>query len=644
MPRTRIIQSALIYASDTYDDNIAPTLAAFETNTINAEEDFNNLRSIASELRDVQAGNWYDALTAPTTLETGTARGVQNVNDALHLLEKKRILTCTWNLNDIAVPAAVFATGTLTNATNFLDTETVTIGSKVYTFQTALTNVDGNIQIGATVADSHANLAAAINLDVGAGTDYAAATTIHPTVSATDTATTTVVTAKVAGTAGNAIATTETASTGSWGAATLTGGAGDVVILGAGELPATTTAAVGVVTTLGTVVAPHGGSFGQHALSEVAGPTAISPINLMQIVDGDTRDPILSSGRQVYGLLQGESGVTDGVTITDTTTTRVQISFVRINATGDDLEAAPATDVGAASINYCAVERVRLEDLNEANFLGGANIDVPAGTTVTRQVGYDNQGTTPVDLTTNATLDLEGAGLAWVIRDDLEALLFRAFEGSAGGTSEIQLGSAVDVFNNDAIINDFASGLRANTGGQQINIGDTAGVIESTGANDLRVLGARELFLDDGNQTTSTWAQTDGIKLSDTTQEWNDFETEFGGEVSLLAAIVAASNSASRTRVQALVTVTRAADFNINGPILGGSASLDVNLPAYNLVNFVTDVDVFVDGVLLRNGANAAANEDVYPGTTPSQGDLAFEFPLKGTGKVDAVTVIVNGQ
>jgi hypothetical protein len=60
---------------------------------------------------------------------------------------------------------------------------------------------------------------------------------------------------------------------------------------------------------------------------------------------------------------------------------------------------------------------------------------------------------------------------------------------------------------------------------------------------------------------------------------------------------------------------------------------------------FVTDVDVFVNGVLLRNGANAAANEDVYPGTDPSTGDLRFEFTLKGTGsKPDVVTVVVNGQ
>jgi len=642
MPRTRITQSILLGASDVFDDTKAPSLAEFETNPVSIEDDLNNARSMLSMLKDAQAGNWYDALVTPSALEAGTPRGVDTLNDALHLLEKKRVLQNVCSLVDIAVPASAFATGTLTNATNFLDTETVTIDAKVYTFQAALTDVDGNVQIGASVALSHENLRRAINLDGVAGTDYATSMTIHPTVGASDTATTTVVTAKVAGGAGNSIATTETAVTGTWATATLLGGGGDVLILGAGELPTQTTAAVGAVTTLGTVVATAT-TFGTAGLDEVAGVTAISPKNLTPIVDASTRDPLLSGGRTIHGLLQGESGLTDGTTITDTTATRVQISFVRLNSTGSDLELVPLADIAGQNINYCTRERVRSEDLNEDYLLSDVIIDVPAGTSVSRQVGYDNQGTTPVDLTTNATIDLEGPGLAWIIRDDLEATLIRVLEGSAGGTSEFQVGADVDVFNVDALVNDFAEGARFDTGGQRINIGETAGTVESTGANDLRIFGARELFLDDVNQAGSSWAQTDGVKLSDTTAEWNAYETEFGGELSLLAAIVAASNSASRTKVQALATVNVLADVDVNGPTYANN--LDVDLPPYDQVNFVTDVDVFVDGVLLRCGANAAANEDVYPGTSPANGDLRFELPLRGVGSnPNPVTVIVNGQ
>lgn len=123
-----------------------------------------------------------------------------------------------------------FNTATLTGGFdiyyNALDTETVTIDSKTYTFQDVLTNVDGNVQIGADAEESLGNLIAAINLDAGAGTKYAAATTEHPTVGAAIGVAVNEMsaTADATGEGGNVLATTETLSNGSWGAATLLGG------------------------------------------------------------------------------------------------------------------------------------------------------------------------------------------------------------------------------------------------------------------------------------------------------------------------------------------------------------------------------------------------------------------------------------
>lgn len=643
MSRTFVRQDTQIRKSDVYDDTIAPTLANFETNPVNIEEDLNTIRSQLHNLLKNQAGNWYDDLNVPVTLDTGSQRGVNDLNSALHLIEKKRVLRDVCSLTDVTVAAAVAATGTLTNTGNFANGDTVTTGTKTYTFQTVLTNVDGNVLIGATASDSLDNLIAAINLGAGSGTLYAAATTANGFVSAAAGVGDTMnVTALKAGTQGNTIATTETSANASWGAATLTGGSGgDVVILSLAQLPTNTTAAVGVVTTLGTVVA-QATTFGTAGLAEVVGPTAVSPKNLMQIVDGATRDPILdATNRQVWGLLQTENG-TDGHTMTGTTPNRAQISFVVVSTTGDDLELANGTAMGGKTFNFCSRERVRLEDLTEADFLRGAIVDTPTGSTVTRQVGYDNQGTTPVDLTTNATLDLEGPGLIWAIRDDLQANLFRIIEGSAGGTSEVHLGTDVDIFNSDAVVNDFAEGIRVDSAGQRINIGETAGLIESTGANDLRVLGAGELYLDDGNQTGSTWAQTAGIKLSDTTAEWDAFETAFG-EVSILNAIVQAKKKENRTKGVAVVTANTAADTDVGG--VGGGANLDAQLPAYNHVtSFVDDVDVYLNGVLMRNGANAAANHDVYPGTSPTDGQIKFEFAIKAGGNPDVITMIVWGE
>jgi hypothetical protein len=113
--------------------------------------------------------------------------------------------------------AIAHAVGTLTVAIQPTDGDTFTIDGKVYTLQTTLTNVDGNIQIGAAVANTQANILAAINLTGTPGTDYAATMTLHPTVYAAEAwiGNDLAITAKAAGTAGNALATTETFTSGS---------------------------------------------------------------------------------------------------------------------------------------------------------------------------------------------------------------------------------------------------------------------------------------------------------------------------------------------------------------------------------------------------------------------------------------------
>jgi hypothetical protein len=320
--------------------------------------------------------------------------------------------------------------------------------------------------------------------------------------------------------------------------------------------------------------------------------------------------------------------------MTGTTPNRAQLSFVRLNATGDDLEFCPSADIAGKTINYCSVTRKAMEDLTEQDFLTGAEVDVPSAATVTRQIAYDNQGTTPVELTTNATLDLNSAGIAWTVRDLANANLLRLVEGSGGGTSTIFFDTDVDVFDSSAQINDFDQGLRVDTGGQRINVGETAGLIESTGANDLRVLGAAELYLDDGNQVGSTWAQTAGIKLSDTTAEWDAFEVAFG-EVSLLNAI---TNSRRKSKVYANLTVNTSANTDVGG--IAGGANLDTQLPDLSLGTFLVDYDVFVNGELQRPGANSGSNHDYYPGTSLVNGQLKFEYTLKAGGVPDVICVI----
>lgn len=135
------------------------------------------------------------------------------------------------------------ATGTITIGTNPLDGTTVTIGGKVYTFQTTLTNVDGNVDIGADANATATALAAAINLGAGAGTVYAAATTrptnFYATVSAN---VVTIVSWGVDhGVDGNAITLAETAANITLSGSTLSGGVFDARVGFASSVPADAT-------------------------------------------------------------------------------------------------------------------------------------------------------------------------------------------------------------------------------------------------------------------------------------------------------------------------------------------------------------------------------------------------------------------
>lgn len=120
--------------------------------------------------------------------------------------------------------ANIFDAATLGTTTTGVSYDTFTVDSKVYTLQTVLTDVDGNIAIGGSEAQTKLNIVAALDLSGVAGTDYATSMTAHPTVNiaafATDDA---ILTAKAYGTAGDSIATTETfeAGTNVFDAATL---------------------------------------------------------------------------------------------------------------------------------------------------------------------------------------------------------------------------------------------------------------------------------------------------------------------------------------------------------------------------------------------------------------------------------------
>lgn len=120
--------------------------------------------------------------------------------------------------------APAFATGALSFNGNVADTETVTIGATVYRYVTVLAQAY-DVLIGGTASITIQNHIAAVNAAAGAGTIYGNGTLAQPDVTASSRPGIMDVTAKVAGPAGNTIATTSTSVTATWGAATLQGGA-----------------------------------------------------------------------------------------------------------------------------------------------------------------------------------------------------------------------------------------------------------------------------------------------------------------------------------------------------------------------------------------------------------------------------------
>lgn len=121
------------------------------------------------------------------------------------------------------------ATGTVTFATAVpADGDTVTIAGHVYTFRSAPAAVD-DVQIGATLNETAANLASAINADPdGDGTAYYTGTAANDDVVASVTGAEVTVIAANPGDEGNAITLAESGTNITVSGANLTGGDDDV--------------------------------------------------------------------------------------------------------------------------------------------------------------------------------------------------------------------------------------------------------------------------------------------------------------------------------------------------------------------------------------------------------------------------------
>jgi hypothetical protein len=447
-------------------------------------------------------------------------------------------------------------------------------------------------------------------------------------------------------------------------------------------------------TSTGLVTALHTGVFGTHALDEVAGDNNINPENLLAVVDASTGDPILSSDREVWALLQHESGATDEAAFTDVTPQRAQISFVRVNATHDDIEAVPIADIQDKVINYAFTDRKYLDSWTRMDFLRRSPfVDIgPGAVDVTLDAAIDNQGTTPATQATHVYWRIADTKVLDFQESTGARNLLEIAPNAAGDEVELNV-DTLDVNVGASGVVDIDNGVTVDSGGTPINLGVTAGQIDS-GAAALKLLSSGStVTLDgvgvvlDGNAGNVT---ADGVALdadftdaSHLIQAANaagakelliasrnsglgagNLKLEADDDVSFETAQQTTAIPLDDATAGAISALTGGPHASISAAIKyaidnGGSGLDDVflfvaagnyaqgaNVPAatFNQTGYTlamatgvagADMFVFLNGRLLR-GAAAAGTGDVYPGTTPASGDLKFDFP-KGIKTNDVI-------
>jgi len=200
--------------------NFTPPTAALPTSVAAGDASYASVQLLMNFDNDAITDQSTNAFTG--TLRNGAAQELPDDSDAFQTID-----ALTPNDFNFVEAALIAATGTLTLTANPLDTETVTLGSFTYTFETVLTAAGVNtVLIGAAATDSLDNLRAAVNLEAGSGTLYGSGTLINTDAGLTDLPDDQILaTADTAGAAGNSLTTTETLTNGSWSAATLLGGA-----------------------------------------------------------------------------------------------------------------------------------------------------------------------------------------------------------------------------------------------------------------------------------------------------------------------------------------------------------------------------------------------------------------------------------
>lgn len=217
-----------------YEGLIGSEVSFVQVNTDYLEEDWDDDLTTLTVVGAVST--WPDltlTLSIPSALRYRVPEDRLNPHSCRHKFRSARCgyvgkaiaaITLSSGLPVSVDVAAIAAQGTLTLPVNPTGYDTMTIGTVTYRFRSTLSAAN-DIKIGASLAATQDSIVKTLNGTGSAGVDYYAGTTTpHPTVSAGNfSSNASVLTARTAGVAGNAIVTTEvfTAATNVFDARTL---------------------------------------------------------------------------------------------------------------------------------------------------------------------------------------------------------------------------------------------------------------------------------------------------------------------------------------------------------------------------------------------------------------------------------------
>jgi len=219
-----------------------------------------------------------------------------------------------------------------------------------------------------------------------------------------------------------------------------------------------------------------------------------------------------------------------------------------------------------------------------------------------------------------------------------------ATAGPNGGHVNIQSGSSVSGTAGDVDIDSYAAIELDAVGAVSIDAGgasnftvDDAGLtLSTTTSGDIAISAAGEISFDDGNRSGSTWSAA--IKLSETTSEWDDLETALGSEMSLLAAITAAYNSAGQTDLnEAYNNFTGAATVTLDAT---GDLTWAAGAGAWSFIYDLSSATGDADGLMIEDTDNSDYFRFLMDNTNSG---IAVSAAVHSVAIAAAATVDIDG-